>query len=253
MSFSEEELFDYIEKNLSKKKLGEMKKVIDQDPVLIKEVEKIKQGISVGIKLTEYETKNTTLDFKLIKEKVDREILKKKQIEKKNKKNNNNVVALIKKRIFFNLAFPKISAVAASFAIAYFAINSFFKGPLQYVWVAEYAAVRSTDGIKIEEEKPYKWSIKELGLNLRLYNVKNPDVSFKNNDKVLVDSILLLKITSELDDAKVKINNRENIVIKKGIEEIDPIIVPTSTIGTQKILIDVLSEEIVFTYEITTK
>ena len=72
MSFSEEELFDYIEKNLSKKKLGEMKKVIDQDPVLIKEVEKIKQGISVGIKLTEYETKNTTLDFKLIKEKVDR-------------------------------------------------------------------------------------------------------------------------------------------------------------------------------------
>ena len=51
-----------------------MKKVIDKDPALIKEIDQIKQGIAVGIKLTEYEAKNTTLDFKSIKEKVDTEI-----------------------------------------------------------------------------------------------------------------------------------------------------------------------------------
>ena len=64
-------------KRISQKKLDEMKKVIDKDPALIKEIDQIKQGIAVGIKLTEYEAKNTTLDFKSIKEKVDTEILKK--------------------------------------------------------------------------------------------------------------------------------------------------------------------------------
>ena len=86
-----------------------------------------------------------------------------------------------------------------------------------------------------------------------MYNVKDPNVSLKNNDKVLIDSILLLKITSELDDAKVRISNRENILIKKGIKEIDPIIVPTNFIGIQKFLIDVMNKEIVFTYEVIAK
>ena len=121
---------------------------------------------------------------------------------------------------------------------------------MQYVWVAEYAAVRSSTE---EEKKPYKWNVKELGLNLRLYTIKNPDISLENNDKVLLDNYLFLKINSELGDAKVQINNKAVSVIKKGRNDHDPIIAPTNSIGVQNIFIEVLGEKLIFTYEVVAK
>ena len=252
MVYSEDEIFDYVEKNLPKEKLEEMKKIIDANAELREEVLKIENGIAIGMKLVQYEADNSNLNFDAVREKAEQKLqeLNKNQTNKNNFKKKNNIISILKQKKYFNFKLPQISAVAASLAMAYFAVNSFIRTPMQYVWVAEYAAVRSSTE---EEKKPYKWNVKELGLNLRLYTSKNPDISLENNDKVFLDKYLFLKINSELDDAKVQINNKAVSVIKKGRNDHDPIIAPTNSIGVQNIFIEVLGEKLIFTYEVVAK
>ena len=46
MDYSEDEIFDYVEKNLPKEKLEEMKKIIDANTGLKEKVLKIENGIA---------------------------------------------------------------------------------------------------------------------------------------------------------------------------------------------------------------
>ena len=114
---------------------------------------------------------------------------------------------------------------------------------MQYVWVAEC--------LKINIEN-HKWN-EGIRFKSRLYTIKNPDISLENNDKVLLDNYLFLKINSELGDAKVQINNKAVSVIKKGRNDHDPIMAPTNSIGVQNIFIEVLGEKLIFTYEVVAK
>ena len=74
MGYSEDEIFDYVEKNLPKEKLEEMKKIIDANAELKEEVLKIENGIAIGMKLVQYEADNSNLNFDAVREKAEQKL-----------------------------------------------------------------------------------------------------------------------------------------------------------------------------------
>ena len=69
--FSEEEIFDYVEKNLPKK-LEEMKKIIDANSELKEKVSNIEKGMAISIELARHEEERSELNFDGIMEEAEK-------------------------------------------------------------------------------------------------------------------------------------------------------------------------------------
>ena len=122
MAFSEEEIFDYVEKNLPKKKLEEMKKIIDANSELKEKVSNIEKGMAISIELARHEEERSELNFDGIMEEAEKKI----KLMNKNEKKN-NVISFIKKKLSFEFKTSQFAAVAASFKTSNDSISAGFK------------------------------------------------------------------------------------------------------------------------------
>ena len=253
MAFSEEEIFDYVEKNLPKKKLEEMKKIIDANSELKEKVSNIEKGMAISIELARHEEERSELNFDGIMEEAEKKI----KLMNKNEKKN-NVISFIKKKLSFEFKTSQFAAVAASFVIAYFTastypIHTFFNENAiiekQYAWVSEQDRFKSSDNTI--NSRASIWTIKDLGLSLKFqaYTPEGKLIPIQMNDEINIDNTLILNIRSELNNAEVKLDGMKTIKISKG-EEIEPIPFNHQILGNHTILIYILDEIIIFPYKV---
>ncbi len=253
MEINDEKLLDFVENNLSAEEKSKIEKAIASDSELKKKVSDIEEAIKISSMAYEQEKEEDTINFSSLKSRIDEEVNNEyKTINSSKKKSKNSVIDFIKDKISFKIGIPQISAVAATFVLGYFSVTTIsnlgLDSQTQYAWEPSYKNYRSEN--KEGEEAISSWSIKDLGISLKIESVSSDGkiTSIKMNDKISIKNLIKIQVRSDLYDVSLKYSNKEEkdlITINKGVIT-DPVLLKYDMIGNQSITISSLEDNNTF-------